>query len=290
MIGSKKDLTIKPGVVELFESNPELANAVYKAAEIGKFRVTLGKELEPEQKFGSQGEPIVKKFEVLDENKKIIGTVTLDIAKDRSITAHPTLNVIGKGYGQELYQIISLTFSAPFIEWGPHNISKSPEGKKLWKSLEKKGLAKAKYQWDDNVYLRGIDLSQQKQQALQLYSQYLKTIFPDSQVKDIVYHGTDNPNFSGFGSDFSRAIHFGTLQAAKDRRTHTDFEFKNNAKFIPILLNVKNPLKTEQDFNFEGEGFEQVSLRAPLTMKNYSKFIMSNFDYFKGWRFTYLKK
>ena len=219
MIGSKKDLTIKPGVVELFESNPELANAVYKAAEIGKFRVTLGKELEPEQKFGSQGEPIVKKFEVLDENKKIIGTVTLDIAKDRSITAHPTLNVIGKGYGQELYQIISLTFSAPIIEWGPHNISKSPEGKKLWKSLEKKGLAKAKYQWDDNVYLRGIDLSQQKQQALQLYSQYLKTIFPDSQVKDIVYHGTDNPNFSGFGSDFSRAIHFGTLQAAKVKTT-----------------------------------------------------------------------
>jgi flagellar basal body rod protein FlgC len=29
---------------------------------------------------------------------------------------------------------------------------------------------------------------QQKQQALQLYSQYLDTIFPDSQVKDIVYH------------------------------------------------------------------------------------------------------
>jgi len=29
---------------------------------------------------------------------------------------------------------------------------------------------------------------QQKQQALQLYSQYLDTIFPDSKVKDIVYH------------------------------------------------------------------------------------------------------
>ena len=32
---------------------------------------------------------------------------------------------------------------------------------------------------------------QQKQQALQLYSQYLDQIFPDSKVKDIVYHGTD---------------------------------------------------------------------------------------------------
>jgi hypothetical protein len=31
---------------------------------------------------------------------------------------------------------------------------------------------------------------QQKQQALQVYSQYLDTIFPDSKVKDIVYHGS----------------------------------------------------------------------------------------------------
>ena len=31
---------------------------------------------------------------------------------------------------------------------------------------------------------------QQKQEAQQLYSQYLDTIFPDSKVKDIVYRGT----------------------------------------------------------------------------------------------------
>ena len=41
---------------------------------------------------------------------------------------------------------------------------------------------------------------QQKQQALQLYSQYLDTIFPDSKVKDIVYHGTDK-QFEKFISD-----------------------------------------------------------------------------------------
>ena len=33
---------------------------------------------------------------------------------------------------------------------------------------------------------------QQEQQAQQLYSQYLDTIFPDSKVKDIVYHGTQD--------------------------------------------------------------------------------------------------
>ena len=33
---------------------------------------------------------------------------------------------------------------------------------------------------------------QQKQQAQQLYSQYLNTIFPNSKVKDVVYHGSKN--------------------------------------------------------------------------------------------------
>ena len=33
--------------------------------------------------------------------------------------------------------------------------------------------------------------SQQNQQAQQVYSQYLDSIFPDSKVKDIVRHDTD---------------------------------------------------------------------------------------------------
>lgn len=267
---------VKPGLEELFDSTPELANAVYEAAGIGKFRVTLGKELDPEQKFGSQGEPIVKKFEVLDENKKIIGTVTLDIAKKGAITAHPKLTTIGKGYGQELYQIISLTFGAPVIEWGPHNISKSLEGKKLWSSLEKKGLAKAKYQWDDDIYLRGIDLSQQKQQALQLYSQYLDTIFPDSKVKDIVYHGTDK-ELKKFYDNLRSGIHFGTLKQAEGRRRATDFEFKRNAKFISAIIDLKNPLKTK-DFDWEkaGDAFTSWQPGDDLSDLDFTEYLISS--------------
>lgn len=42
----------------------------------------------------------------------------------------------------------------------------------------------------DELYkVNGIN-QQQKQQAQQLYSQYLDTIFPNSKVKDIVYHGS----------------------------------------------------------------------------------------------------
>jgi hypothetical protein len=42
---------------------------------------------------------------------------------------------------------------------------------------------------------------QQKQQALQQYSQYLDTVFPDSKVKDIVYHGTSFGRFDKFSKD-----------------------------------------------------------------------------------------
>ena len=88
------------------------------------------------------------------------------------------------------------------------------------------------------------------------YLQYLSTIFPNSKVKDIVYHGTDNDNFQSFYNRGDSGIHFGTLKAAQERRTQTDFEFKNKYKFISSILNLKNPLKTNEDFNFERENLE----------------------------------
>jgi hypothetical protein len=51
---------------------------------------------------------------------------------------------------------------------------------------------------------------QQKQQALQQYSQYLDTIFPDSKVKDIVYHGTED-KFDKFDIKYFGKNDFGDL-------------------------------------------------------------------------------
>ena len=44
----------------------------------------------------------------------------------------------------------------------------------------------------EELYKANQITPQQKQQAQQLYSQYLDTIFPNSKVKDIVYHGSKN--------------------------------------------------------------------------------------------------
>ena len=50
----------------------------------------------------------------------------------------------------------------------------------------------------------------------QLYSQYLDTIFPDSKVKDIVYHGS-NQKIEQFEVRKEPLIHFGTKSAALQR-------------------------------------------------------------------------
>jgi hypothetical protein len=61
------------------------------------------------------------------------------------------------------------------------------------------------------------------------YSQYLDTIFPNSKVKDILYHGTDTKkdNFLSLGS----GTHFGTEESAKQRR---------NKVLLSVILNINN--------------------------------------------------
>lgn len=76
----------------------------------------------------------------------------------------------------------------------------------------------------EELYRANVINPQQKQQAQQLYSQYLDTIFPDSKVKDIVYHASflRNEDFSlfakrSFNGEINSGIHFGTKNQALDR-------------------------------------------------------------------------
>jgi hypothetical protein len=85
-----------------------------------------------------------------------------------------------------------------------------------------------------------------EQQALQLYSQYLDTIFPDSQVKDIVYHGTGK-----FFERFEKAINsvkkhsiFFTTNK-KSAKEHADLRTKDKGLIIAAIINALNPKKVE---------------------------------------------
>src|SRR5690606_12282153 len=114
---------------------------------------------------------------------------------------------------------------------------------------------------------------EQKQQAQQLYSEYLNTIFPDSKVKDIVYRGDKSKTINGvtqfikgertdllflttneevakntlYYSDFSEFIYkkneFGDLMLTNERKPDDSKGLVRGPKnFIAAIVNIQKPL------------------------------------------------
>ena len=82
------------------------------------------------------------------------------------------------------------------------------------------------------------------------YSQYLDSVFPNSQVKDIVYHGTKGEKFDKFKSsekgEFGKGVYFGNYQTALENTDDTDnftlepvTGFDKN-KIIAAIINTQN--------------------------------------------------
>ena len=92
--------------------------------------------------------------------------------------------------------------------------------------------------------LKSSVLASQKQEAQQLYSQYLDTIFPDSKVKDIVYHGT-HAKFDKFDYNYLPKADAG-FYFTKDKKYAENF-----GNPMPALLNTTNPNYTEELLNVE---------------------------------------
>lgn len=76
------------------------------------------------------------------------------------------------------------------------------------------------------------------------YSQYLSTIFPESSIKEIVWHGS----LDNITSDFKSNQHFGSFEAAKSRN-----EFKKQVManmtmeeyYYPAVLDIKKAKRME---------------------------------------------
>ena len=70
------------------------------------------------------------------------------------------------------------------------SILASPEANRIWESLLRQGIAK-KIESGYKTIKKTITL-EQEQQAKEIYSKYLDTIFSESKVKNIAYHDYDN--------------------------------------------------------------------------------------------------
>jgi hypothetical protein len=77
------------------------------------------------------------------------------------------------------------------------------------------------------------------------YSQYLDSIFPDSKVKDIVYHGIKGDTFEKYNTGEYGAVHFTTSYN----------QAKDYGKVIANLLNMRNPIQLEEGEQFYKDNY-----------------------------------
>ena len=226
---------IKPGVEELFESNPELANAVYEALGFNDNNFELK---ENKEAFGKEPHPEGATTYDIFSNDRKIGKIALFDGKNPMIKG---LNLNeserNKGLGKALYKWLNYKATLKGGRLYADQEFISLDAQRVWESLNKEGL----------VDLTGNSPKfndKQKQQALQLYSQYLDTIFPDSQVKDIVYHGSDT-TFDGFLED--NLNYFGTKEIAKGY----------GKNLYPVLIEINKPYY-EDGGNLSNQSYEDL--------------------------------
>jgi hypothetical protein len=105
----------------------------------------------------------------------------------------------------------------------------------------------------------------------QQYSAYLDTIFPDSKVKDIVYHGTKGKKFDEV--DFSKNIFGGNVfYVSTDKREAKGYA-KKEGSIVSLLINAKN-VQFQRDAFFGNRPQSKAEIQAEIDAIKNSKFAL----------------
>ena len=174
----------------------------------------------------------------------------------------------GKGIGKYIYELLGdklLNEQGLILK---SDASMSIGAQNVWEYLVKNN--KAKKAEDGRYYYTGNQITpQQKQQAQQLYSQYLDTIFPDSKVKDIVYHETSEYSKEkileqGFNAPIEEQLELGKDSLIWFSGKKNYYGTKNTVS-IPVILNSTSPrIDSHQNFEKIGDasGIKKYNLEA----------------------------
>jgi len=300
-LNGQSTATIKSGVEELFNENPELANQVYEALGFEQYSEI---ELKPyatdvwgkvpkqrgDNNFVNKEQYSIK---INTENKGIDVRLTIyfddsnktafvsNIENFENDVTHPLKKGLGLKAFLEANRLITKRGYTPVIDnlvsgYGYDMMLKLEKqgylSKVLNKNISNSQYDNIKYENPPFIFTNKIFENQitpqQKQQALQVYSQYLDTIFPDSKVKDIVYHGTREfspsgvrkPEFEVFDKSY-----IGYGQGTRDGLKGFYFGTKNIAEKvgnrikIAILdiqdINDNTVRKNTEDFGERGDVF-----------------------------------
>ncbi len=264
VLTGKKPTIIKPGVEELFDSNPELVNAVYKALGFrtpnitvlpnGNLKIVAFRT----EKVGptSKGEYQRGKGLYLSLDKPYPGedvyTVELEISPKNLLDRKLGFGEISEDYFiDEKNKRVDRQLDT--LHEFKQSLGIKAEIGSIDGALMNELVLFDKELIDKALTSKQVYNSKQKQQAQQLYSQYLDSIFPDSKVKDVVYHGANEPiegekfakreGATGRGIWFSGSRKYAQIQMdrAQPSESLIGRKLRGAPTMYQVVLNIKNP-------------------------------------------------
>ena len=142
-------------------------------------------------------------------------------------------------------------------------------------------------------YKEGVDLVFEQNPELvkigtkEQYSKYLKTIFPESKIKNIVYHGSNNFDFRGDFSDKSIYKNDKGIYFSKSKRVSLTYAL-DTQKTFPAILNLTNLKvinakdlefnKLKSLVNYKGQEYKNIEKLSEAIKKggDYNGLIVKN--------------
>jgi hypothetical protein len=259
--GRAEQPTIKPGVEELFDSNPELANAVYEAM---GFKTTINNPVysavffntnEVTSKYKQVHPNLFSHHSTIEFKPSDLTQLPIGQSKDIKIVGRLTTDkvdvlIIDNPLSKNKFPHITLSTEEGVKPFESNSEIENNQDKIVKLNDTIQGTVGV---FDGKNEITSSLTSQQKQQALQLYSQYLDTIFPDSKVKDIVYHvnktGTVSPQDGRAFYSTSLGSWLIELEEMKGNRN-------------PVLINITNPteISSEYEFTDKAQKFRESGL------------------------------
>ena len=240
-------LTDSKVLEDLFESNPELANAVYEA---------LG--------FKTDKKGIIKLVHYSSNNKNPL----TDFQEDYPLYTSKGENSEYKDYGKKFNFLVkkdslikSLTdFHGKYgIDLDLHDqaskgIQPYSFSLKEIQSIRKEGVDILIDDFGEYIVLNPNSVvleNQQKQQAQQQYSQYLDSIFPDSKVKDIVYHGSSQEIKDSFRDNFTEEGYSNGIFFTDSKSYLKELSrIKDTSKITSVIINAQDNKKIEEPLGY----------------------------------------
>lgn len=221
-------------IQEVFKLNPELEQAVREAlgedADYSNIVIELGRSKDSEPLGRVQNINVRYKGQLIIDSDNVQSNKLFLVTKKDGTSyvgdIYIPTDLQGQGLGIKILQKTANTLDTKiiptYLSTGGHTLDNA---KKMWEKVGNKITP--------------------KHDAEKLYAKYLETIFPESKVKDIVWHGTISSPFDTFDKDFEHnkkgVFFFGQFGQAKG------YKDTDGGVLIPAVINLVNPYRQSDD-------------------------------------------